>query len=107
MGKQEARKKTPPVEDGFKSSALVMDDENFYDVLGTEPLLFVNFHTPWCTPCQKLEPIWEELASYYKYNKNIQFANVDCTRNKGLCEENDVSMTPHATKFGLRILAVT
>jgi len=95
LKKTEVKKKTPAMDENvMKSAALVMDVENFYDVLESEPLVFANFHTPWCTPCQKLDPIWEELASHYKYNKNIKIATVDCTRNKALCEENDIQEFP-------------
>jgi len=93
LGKKEVIKKEghPYLDEKqFKSEALIMDHDNFYEVLETEPLIFASFHTPWCTPCQKLDPIWEELAAHYKYNKHIKIAKVDCTRNKGLCEENDV-----------------
>jgi len=93
LGKTEAPKKNPNLNsEEFKSISLQLDKDNFHETIKTEKLILVNFQTPWCTPCQKLDPIWDELATYYKNKPDIiRIAKADCTRNKALCEQEDVS----------------
>ncbi len=38
----------------------------------------VEFYAPWCSVCQKLQPIWEEAATRLKGSK-LTLAAVDCT----------------------------
>ncbi|KAJ3315376.1 hypothetical protein HDU93_004647 [Gonapodya sp. JEL0774] len=43
---------------------------------------FVEFFAPWCGHCQKLAPVWDELA--VKLKGKVGVAKVDCTVEKGL-----------------------
>ncbi|KAH0945787.1 hypothetical protein HN011_000786 [Eciton burchellii] len=56
---------------------------------------FVMFYAPWCGHCQKLGPIWDQLAkiSNEEYN-NIKIAKVDCTTESTLCSEQDITGYP-------------
>ena len=92
LGKKEVPKKNPVLnDDDFKSISMQLDKDNFHITIVKEPLILVNFQTPWCTPCQKLDPVWEELAAYFKNKPDtIRIAKVDCTRNKALCDDEDV-----------------
>jgi thioredoxin domain-containing protein 5 len=48
-----------------------------------------------CGHCQKLGPIWDQLAkiSNEEYN-NIKIAKVDCTTESTLCSEQDITGYP-------------
>jgi thiol-disulfide isomerase/thioredoxin len=39
---------------------------------------------PWCTHCQKLEPVWESLAGHMETSESkIEVAKIDCVNAKG------------------------
>ncbi|KAJ5073009.1 protein disulfide-isomerase tmx3 [Anaeramoeba ignava] len=56
-------------------------------------LWFVKFFAPWCPHCQKLKPIFEELAQKFE-NHKILFGEVNCQNNSKLCHENDIEGFP-------------
>jgi len=93
LGKKELPKKSSNQAEDSKTASIQLDKDNFHSTIENEKLIFVNFHTPWCTPCQKLDPIWEELAGYFRNRPNtIKIAKVDCTRNKQLCDQENVRL---------------
>ncbi|KAG9427993.1 thioredoxin domain-containing protein 5 [Apis mellifera carnica] len=53
------------------------------------------FYAPWCGHCQRLEPIWEQIAKMsYNEDSNVKIAKVDCTTDSNLCAEHDVTGYP-------------
>ncbi|KAM0730141.1 Thioredoxin domain-containing protein 5-like protein [Formica fusca] len=56
---------------------------------------FVMFYAPWCGHCQRLGPIWEQLAEILNEEDNtLRIAKVDCTTEIILCSEQDVTGYP-------------
>ena len=53
-----------------------LDDDSFKEFLSKEGAHFVKFYAPWCGHCQKLAPVWEELAAYYKENSLVHIIKV-------------------------------
>ncbi|KAI8912178.1 thioredoxin-like protein [Powellomyces hirtus] len=53
---------------------------------------FVMFHAPWCGHCQKLKPVFEELAPSLKGLVNI--GAVDCTTQSSICKQFGVRGYP-------------
>jgi protein disulfide-isomerase A1 len=51
-------------------------------VLDSTKDVFVELYAPWCGHCQKLEPIWKELAEKMAHNKDLVIAKVDATENE-------------------------
>jgi thiol-disulfide isomerase/thioredoxin len=41
---------------------LQLTESNFSSTIGKEPLLLINFYTPWCGHCQQLDPILLKVA---------------------------------------------
>jgi len=44
--------------------------------------VLVEFYAPWCGHCKKIAPIYEELATSLKHNKNLIIAKMDSTANE-------------------------
>ncbi|KAG7207978.1 hypothetical protein KM043_009558 [Ampulex compressa] len=55
---------------------------------------FIIFYAPWCGHCQKLAPVWEQLAEATQEEDNIKIAKVDCTTDNTLCTEHDITGYP-------------
>ncbi|XP_037938554.1 thioredoxin domain-containing protein 5 homolog [Teleopsis dalmanni] len=80
--------------DNSKPVLLTADD---FEKHTNEGVLFVMFYAPWCGHCQKLGPIWEQLAvKMHASNKNVKIAKIDCTQseNKAVCQEQEVAGYP-------------
>ena len=50
------------------------------------------YHAPWCGHCQRLGPIWEQLAYKYSDQENLQIGAFDCTTNK--LERGEITRFP-------------
>lgn len=57
---------------------------------------FVMFFAPWCGHCKRLHPLWEQLAELLnvKDEPRVVIAKVDCTQQKALCGEYEISGYP-------------
>ncbi|XP_022258343.1 thioredoxin domain-containing protein 5-like [Limulus polyphemus] len=55
---------------------------------------FVKFYAPWCGHCQKLAPVWQDLAISFEYDPSVRISKVDCTSNRFICNEFEVKAYP-------------
>ncbi|KAB0790649.1 hypothetical protein PPYR_14902 [Photinus pyralis] len=63
---------------------------------------FIMFYAPWCGHCQRLGPIWEQLAEMLNEDDtNIRIAKVDCTVDSKICSDEDVTGYPTLKFFKL------
>ncbi len=60
------------------------DDKFQEDVLNSDKLVLVDFWAEWCTPCQMLGPIIEELAEELKDKVVVGKLNVDENRETAM-----------------------
>ena len=67
--------------------------------------MVVNFFTPWCHWCQRLEPVWEksnaEFVKNHAGDKRLVLAKVDCTADNSdeLCTKNRIDAFPTIMVF--------
>lgn len=74
------------------SKVVELRDDNF-DSLTRKGVWFVDIYAPWCSHCQKLEPVWRQLADELK-EAGVQVAKVDGTRNRVLLMRFGVEAYP-------------
>jgi len=56
---------------------------------------FVKFFAPWCTHCQRMAPIWEQLADQAVGKEwPVKIAEVDCTVSGELCKKAQIKGFP-------------
>jgi len=90
--KAEAEKAT--VENGLH----VLTADSFADSVGTGET-FIKFYAPWCGHCQKLAPVWDELAKVFEKDPKVKVAKLDCTKAQSVCQEQEVKGYPTLAYF--------
>lgn len=61
-------------------------------IQNTKSDVFVKYYTNWCGYCNAFKPIWSELSELDI--PNVQIAEVDCEKNKKICESQNVTGYP-------------
>ncbi|GBO99244.1 Protein disulfide-isomerase A3 [Eumeta japonica] len=80
-GKLEAFIKSEPLPDANAGPVKVAVGKNFKELVtdsGRDAL--VEFYAPWCGHCQKLAPVWDELAEKLK-DEDVDIVKLDATAN--------------------------
>jgi thioredoxin domain-containing protein 5 len=70
-----------------------LNDKNFGDFTA-KGSWFIKFYAPWCGHCQRLAPIWNDLATALEHDESVNIAKVDCTEYRPLCKDFDVKGYP-------------
>jgi thioredoxin 1 len=70
--------------------------ESDYDALiKTNSLLLIDYYAPWCGPCKKMEPIFDQLAAEFQGKITVVRINVD--EAKSLSKKLQVATIPVIT----------
>lgn len=86
------------IEDGSYSKPLTK--ENFDSFLSKGENHMVDFFAPWCRFCQMLAPTWEKFAQeVFDEGMPIGIGGVDCTVEKDLCSQYQISAFPSILFF--------
>lgn len=72
---------------------LELTEDNFEKHIATGKH-FVKFYAPWCGHCQKLAPVWEQLAQSLEFETDISIAKLDCTQYRSICNQFDIKGYP-------------
>ncbi|KAJ2331782.1 hypothetical protein GGI00_003100, partial [Coemansia sp. RSA 2681] len=70
---------------------VTLTKENFVDKTSSGPW-FVKFYAPWCTHCQHLAPIWDQLGEATRGKVNI--GKINCDDSSALCAKYNVQGYP-------------
>lgn len=57
-----------------------METRQFYEAIGVDSLVFVDFYAPWCGPCRKMMPMIDSLMVEYHPDIRIMKVNVDASK---------------------------
>jgi len=72
--------------------AISLTSQNFDEEIATADDWLLEFYAPWCGHCQRLAPIYEEVAE--KMTGGVKVAKVNCDVHKGLCSRFSVKGFP-------------
>jgi len=76
----------------------ILSEGSFAGTVGSGDT-FVKFYAPWCGHCQKLAPVWDELAKKFEADSKVKIAKLDCTQAQTVCQENEVRGYPTLAYF--------
>lgn len=91
--------------EGHHALLIPGDIDTFDETLKKHHLTFINFFSPWCHWCRRLEPIWEEAAKEFDSMKfshtelDVKFASIDCEASSDLCAKYRVRAFPSLLMF--------
>lgn len=66
--------------------------EAFDAEIGGQPVVLVDFQTPWCTPCKTMAPIVDELATTYEGRAKVM--RIDIDRSEAIAERENIEGVP-------------
>ncbi len=66
--------------------------ENFYNIINSEKPTLVDFFAVWCSPCQMLSPILEEVSS--EVGDTAKVLKVDIEKNMDFARQYNVRSVP-------------
>lgn len=78
-------------------SELVITEQNFEEVIGTDKPVLVDFFATWCGPCRMLSPVIEEIAE--ERAQTLVVGTVDVDEQSALASRFGVSSIPTVILF--------
>ena len=77
----------------------ILDDNNFYDVVGKDKYVVVKFFTKWCLYCKMLAPEYEKFYDLYlKKRDDILIKKIECS-DKKVCIDYGIFAFPFVGLF--------
>lgn len=86
---------TTPLVEGEHVETISLSD--FERTLAGEGVVLVDFHTRWCAPCKKMEPIIDALQMDFKGRALV--LKIDVDQNKAIAKAYDVFAVPTVVLF--------
>ena len=86
------------VEPVIENGLYILGSASFSSISGKGDT-FVKFYAPWCGHCQRLAPVWDELAKSFEGDGEVKIAKVDCDQHQSVCKEQEVRSYPTLAYF--------
>lgn len=67
---------------GVPDDKISLDDYN--DILASNEFVLIDFYAPWCGPCLKMTPMFEDIAK--KYEGRVKLVKINADENKNLAD---------------------
>ena len=78
----------------------LLNDNNFFDVVGKDKYVVVKFFTRWCMYCRMMSPEYEKFYELYlKKRDDVLIKKIECTFNQKICMEYGVFAFPFVVLF--------
>ncbi|MCO5548524.1 hypothetical protein L7F22_062724 [Adiantum nelumboides] len=86
--------------DDNSSYVIVLDADNFTEVVAQHDFIVVEFYAPWCGHCQHFAPEYEKAAALLHHRQPaIVLAKIDADVHRELAMQHDVQSIPHLVIF--------
>ncbi|MGI6662480.1 MAG: thioredoxin family protein [Bacillota bacterium] len=87
--------------DGDAISAISELTSSSLEKLSVAPLAIVDFWAPWCGPCRRLAPVFEEVAKEVteKYGGRVKFFKVNVDDEGALAQRHGIMTIPTLIAF--------
>lgn len=72
-------------------STITVTDRNFEDLLGSHPILVLDFWANWCGPCRGFAPVFEQAAGRHA---DIAFGKIDTDVEEDLARDFEIRSIP-------------
>ena len=77
----------------------ILDDNNFYNVVGKDKYVVVKFFTKWCMYCKMMAPEYEKFYELYlKKRDDVLIKKIECS-NKKVCIDYGIFAFPFVGLF--------
>ena len=78
----------------------MLNETNFYDVVGGNKYVVVKFFTKWCMYCKIMSPEYEKFYELYlKKREDVVVTKIECSDNKKICLDYGVFAYPFVVLF--------
>ena len=69
-----------------------MTDNNFQDLIASNPILVIDSWAPWCGPCKSISPVFDKLTE--THSDKITFAKLNTDENNATMRQLKIMSIP-------------
>lgn len=78
----------------------LLNDSNFYDIVGKDKYVVVDFFTKWCMYCKMMAPEYEKFYELYSQKReDVVVSKIECSINQKICMDYGIFSFPFIALF--------